>query len=152
MADLLINGLDALTEYGVRMDDDFIDTLAAPSELKSFVENESRVEDGKRVLISNIRKASREITLKFTLSAKYTEDNGDYETSRAAMQTDFKAKKAKFMSVLESGNLTIKIPKVSDDVYHLIYTGKSMKYHLSRTLTFCTIAAKFVEPNPTNRT
>ena len=39
----------------------------------------------------------------------------------------------------------------SSEVYHLIYTGKSVTYAQSLDRTFGKISAKFNEPNPANR-
>ena len=50
MAELIINGREALKEWGVRMGDNFLDVLGAPVPLKEFIENKSRLEHGKQVL------------------------------------------------------------------------------------------------------
>ena len=44
MAELIINGREALKEWGVRMGDNFLDVLGAPVPLKEFIENKSRLE------------------------------------------------------------------------------------------------------------
>ena len=38
MAELIINGREALKEWGVRMGDNFLDVLGAPVPLKEFIE------------------------------------------------------------------------------------------------------------------
>ena len=43
MAELIINGREALKEWGVRMGDNFLDVLGAPVPLKEFIENKSRM-------------------------------------------------------------------------------------------------------------
>ena len=53
MADLLINGRDAYKTWGVRMGDKFLDVLGASLPMKEFIENKSRLEHGKRVIINN---------------------------------------------------------------------------------------------------
>lgn len=50
------------------------------------------------------------------------------------------------------GAVTIQIPEVNDDVYHLVYKGKGTDYGMDGTRTFCHMILKFDEPNPTNRT
>lgn len=142
--ELLINRADAYVRYGVRMGKDFINNLLADAELKPFVESESRAEDGKRVIVTNIRKASREITLTFTISANHNKD-------LSIMQADFATKYSNFMDLLNRGVVDIKVPLVSNATYRLIYTGKGVKYGLSKTRTFCTFTAKFEEPNPAGR-
>lgn len=136
--ELIINGKDAWTLWGVNMGDGFIDTLDAPLPMKEYIENESRLEDGKRVLTSNAKKDSREITLSFTITG--TSEN------------DYRTKKKAFEAELYKGSLTVSVPKVSADVYHLIYTGKNISYGLSIDRCFGRLSAKFEEPNPSERT
>lgn len=51
MSDLLINTQDAYTTWGVRIGEGFLDVLGASSPMKEFIENKSRLEHGKRVII-----------------------------------------------------------------------------------------------------
>ena len=53
MTDLLINNKNAYITWGVRMGDGFLDTIGAPAPMKEFIENKSRLEHGKRVIVSN---------------------------------------------------------------------------------------------------
>lgn len=144
MTELTINGIDAWNAWGVKMGDGFIDALCSSGELKSFIENESRAEDGKRVLVTNIRKASREITLTFTIQGVY---NKDIATSKSSFTRNMK----RFIAELEKGIVDIQIPTRSSEIFHLIYAGKGVKYKYSRNFTFCSFVAKFIEPNPANR-
>ena len=137
MADLLINGDDAFVKYGVRMGYGFLNSLGNPLEMKEDVENESRLEHGKQVLLQNRRVDSRELNLEFTIQG----------TSRP----DYKAKKAAFLSLLYGGMITIKVTDDSDDVYRLIYKGTSQTYAQSKTRCFCKMTLRFEEPNPMNR-
>ena len=66
-AKLLINNKDAYVTWGVRMDDGFLTALCAPCTMKEYIENESRLEHGKRVVTDNAKVASREVTLAFTI-------------------------------------------------------------------------------------
>lgn len=136
--ELIINGKDAWTQWGVNMGKGFIDTLDAPLPMKEYIENESRLEDGKRVLTSNVKKDSREITLSFTITG--------------TSESDYRSKKKAFETELYNGALTISVPKISGDVYHLIYTGKNVSYGLSLDRCFGNFSAKFEEPNPSDRT
>ena len=74
MADLLINGRDAYKTWGVRMGDKFLDVLGASLPMKEFIENKSRLEHGKRVIINNPKIDEREITLSFTRSEEHTSE------------------------------------------------------------------------------
>ena len=48
--ELLINGKDAWTTWGVCMGEGFLDSIDAPAPMKDYIENESRLEHGKRVI------------------------------------------------------------------------------------------------------
>lgn len=136
--ELFINGKDAWTTWGVNMGDKFIDNIDAPLANKEYIENESRLEDGKRVITSNAKVASREITLGFTITG--------------TSQEDYRAKKKAFETELRSGGFTVNIPALGSEVYHLIYTGKSISYGLSLDRRFGHFTMKCEEPNPANRT
>ena len=47
--ELRINGKDAYTTWGISMDNNALSELMTPSSNKTFIENESRLEHGKRV-------------------------------------------------------------------------------------------------------
>lgn len=135
--DLIINGLDAYTTWGVSMGDDFIDAIEAPLSVKDYISNESRLEHGKRVITdaSIIRLSSRDITLQFHIF-------GD-------SALDYRAKKKAFEQILYNGILDIQIPSRGSEIYHLIYLGKQITF--AQTFSECKLTAKFEEPNPANR-
>ena len=137
MAYLLINNKDAYTIWGVRMGEGFLDVLGASSPMKEFIENKSRLEHGKRVIINNPKVDEREITLSFTIEGN--------------SQSDYQAKKKAFFEELYKGAVDIQVPANSNEIYHLIYLGKSVTYAQSLDRTFGKISAKFNEPNPANR-
>jgi len=136
-SDLLINGSDAYETYGIRMGDDFIDNINAFPTMKAYVENTSRLEHGKRVVIGNPKVSSNSVTLTFLLEG--------------STHADFLTKKAAFLAELAKGYITIQVPKDSDDVYHLIYK-KGTSYAQNPQRTFCKVACQFDEPSPNNRT
>ena len=138
MSDLLINTQDAYTTWGVRMGEGFLDVLGASSPMKEFIENKSRLEHGKRVIINDPKIDEREITLSFTIEGN--------------SQSDYQAKKKAFFEELYKGVVDIQVPANSNEIYHLIYLGKSVAYAQSFDQTFEKISAKFNEPNPANRT
>lgn len=138
MSDLLINTQDAYTTWGVRMGEGFLDVLGASSPMKEFIENKSRLEHGKRVIINDPKIDEREITLPFTIEGN--------------SQSDYQAKKKAFFEELYKGVVDIQVPANSNEIYHLIYLGKSVAYAQSLDHTFGKISAKFNEPNPANRT
>lgn len=134
---LLINGNDAWETYGIKMGNDFLDSLNAFPTMKDYIENTSRLEHGKRVMTTNVKVDSATVSLTFLLEG--------------TSQDDFKTKRAAFMEVLVKGEVTIQVPKDSDDVYHLIYK-KGTSYAQNYQRTFCKIVCSFEEPNPMNRT
>lgn len=134
MIELLINGKDAYLEWGIRMGDKFLDALGASVPMKEFIENKSRLEHGKRVLLTNPRLDSREITLTFTIEGETPSDYAD--------------KKKRFYDELYKVKMTIQVPENGNEVYHLNYLGKSISYAQSLDRTFGKISSKFEEPNP----
>ena len=135
--DLLINGKDAWTTWGVRIGDNFLDVIGASAPMKEFIENKSSLEHGKRVVVGNPKLDERDITLTFTIEG--------------VSKSDYQAKKKAFFNELYKGMVTIKVPNNSEDVYYLIYTGKNVSYGQSLDRTFGKISMKFNEPNPSKR-
>lgn len=137
MGNLLINGMDALDMWGVRMGNGFIDALDTPLTMKEYIENESRIEHGKRVLAVEPRISSRSVTLPFTIEGE--------------SQSDYQTKKKSFESELYKGFITIQIPDNSNDVFKLIYKGQCASYGQNKSRSFGKFSAKFEEPNPADR-
>lgn len=137
IGELYINGKDAYTEWGVNMGDGFLNAIDSFAPLKEYIENESRLEHGKRVILSSTRVASRDLTLHFTIKGN--------------SEGDFRAKRRAFEEELRKGLIEVNVPALGGDIYRLIYTGKSVNYSMNVARTFCTMSAKFEEPNPMNR-
>lgn len=135
--DLFINGKDAWTTFGVNMGDGFLDAIDAILPMKDYIESSSRQEHGKRVITDNAKVDSREITLSFTITG--------------ASESDYRTKKTAFQNELQKGNVEIKIPALGNEIYKLIYSGKSISYGLSLDRCFGKISSKFEEPNPMDR-
>lgn len=136
--ELIINNKDAYSTWGVRMGDGFLDTISTPSPMKEYIENKSRLEHGKRVIVSNPKQDEREITLTFTIEGN--------------SKSDYQSKKNSFFNELYSGKVDIKVPDNGSEVYHLIYLGKSITYAQSVDRKFGKVSMKFSEPNPADRT
>lgn len=136
MNDLIINGKDAFVTWGVRMGDGFLDAIEPFPTMKSDVDNESRLEDGKRVIAFNRKVSSNDVTLTFTLEGKDT--------------ADFVKKKDAFIEVLKEKEITVCIPLNSEKVYRLLYR-QGTSYAQNTQRTFCKVACKFNEANPMNR-
>ena len=131
------------TLSGVKMGDGFRDELYAPLELKEFVTNESRLENGCRVLTidtnsnSLAKIASRNISLEFCI---YGSNEGEFLANRNALFTE-----------LYKGSVTLQVPELGSEVFHLIYQGKSNTYSSGLSRRACRVKVSFQEPNPSNR-
>lgn len=136
MADLKINNID-MDDWGIRMDKGFISALGCPPPMKSFIENSSRLEDGKRVLVRNPRVNARSLTLGFTIQGKTP---GEYQK-----------RKNMFLQELQKGYVDIQVPTWSSDIFHLVYTGQNITYDESKSRLFGKMMCKFEEPNPAHR-
>lgn len=134
---LYINGKDAWTTWGVRMGEGFLDALDAPLPMKDYIENESRLEHGKRMITTGAKVDSREVTLGFTIAG--------------TSESDYRSKKKAFLSELQQGAFTVEVPALGPEVYRLVYTGKSVSYGLSLGRTFGHFSMKATEPDPTDR-
>jgi hypothetical protein len=135
--DLIINGKDAFITWGVRMGDGFLDAIDGFNEMKDYIENESRIEHGKRMITDNARVASREIALQFTIEG--------------SSESDYRTKKKAFQAELEKGTVKINVPSLGNEVYKLVYLGKSLSYGMNSARCFGKVSSKFCEPNPTDR-
>lgn len=137
MAGLLINGKDALTEWGVRMGDNFLDVLNGYYPMKDYITNNDRTQDGVQY-IGMPKVNERSLTLNFTMEGNSA--------------SDFVAKNRAFKEVMRARDIAIQVPADSPDVYHLKYTGKNCTFARNTERTFAKIGLAFIEPNPTVRT
>ncbi|WP_071146673.1 hypothetical protein [Bacteroides ihuae] len=137
MADLIINNKDALQTWGVKIGEGFIDAIFAPSPLKEFIENKSRLENGKRVTYNNPKVDERDVTLVFNLEG--------------ISQADYLLKYKAFKAELEKGRIEIKVPVLGEEIYRLTYQ-KSTSFAMNTLRTFSKLSVKFQEANPADRT
>lgn len=116
MADLIINGFDAFLQWGIRMGDGFLDAIFAPEPLKEFIENKSRLNNGKQVVYNNPKIDERDVTLVFTLEGRSPDD--------------YLSKYAAFKVELQKGKMEIIVPALGNQVYRLTYlrSASSVKY------------------------
>ena len=135
--ELFINGKDAWNEWGVQMGNGFLDSLDGFFKMKPYIESNSRLEHGKKIITSNAKVDSRDITLDFTITGM--------------SESDYRSKKKAFQLELQAGSFTLKVPSLGNDVYNMVYTGDGMSYALSLSRRFGHFSAKFTEPNPMNR-
>lgn len=120
------------------MGEGFLDAIDAPLPMKDYIENESRLENGKRMITTNAKVDSRDVTLSFTITG--------------TSESDYRTKKKAFQSELQQGAFTVRVPSLETEVYHFVYTGKNISYGLSLDRKFGHFSVKVTEPDPTDRT
>ena len=130
-----INGHDAYTTWGISFDQTALSTLMTPSPNKAYIENKSRLEDGKRVIVHNPKVDERSVTLTFNLTAK----NED----------EFFAKYNSFCEELKNGYMEIKTKYQEDVVYRMVYESCTQFSQLIREIA--KFSLKLTEPDPTDR-
>lgn len=131
-----INDKDSYTTWGISMDTSSLSALMAPPPMKEFIENKSRLENGKRVITSNSKIDERNITLTFNLTAK-SEDQ-------------FFARYNSFCEELATGVLHIRSKYQPNVVYKTIYFSCNQFTQFMRGIA--SFSLKLVEPNPADRT
>lgn len=133
---LIINGKDAFTTWGVVLEQDALSALMAPAPLKPFPENKSRIEHGKQVLTTIAAKIDeRTISLPLIMTA--------------ATEAAFRAAYFAFVTELQAGALTITTSFLPGVKFRMIYENCQQFTQFQRQ------TAKFLlrltEPNPNNR-
>ncbi len=135
LGDLYINSQDAWATWKVAMGNGFIENLLVPAGLKEFIENESRLENGKRVITTIPKVSSRDVTLTFNIHGDTT--------------TEYLSNYAAFVAILQAGTVKIRVPAINM-TFNLIYK-KSSSFNIGRARMDSSLAVKFEEPDPTNR-
>lgn len=129
--------LDAYGEFGAIMGDGFADALNGITPLKDYITFNSRVLTGKDYRVKPVLD-SRDLTLQFHIF-------GD-------SPSDYRARKERFSAFLFSDPcVTVYVPKMGEQYFKLVYTGKSVTYSESFSGARGSVSAKFVEPDPTDR-
>lgn len=134
--ELYINGKDAYQTWGISMDDTSLSELMTPPANKAFIENESRLQHGKRVVTANPKLDQRNLTLQINLTA--------------TTETQFFARYSGFCRELATGLLHIKTKYQPGVVYKTIYLSCSQFSQFMRGIG--KFSLKLCEPNPTDRT
>lgn len=128
MAELLINGKDAIS-IGVRMGEGFINELRNFYPMKEYVTNESRLENGRRIIYGQGKKDYREVSLIFTVEA----DNPDI----------FSRNLQSFEDILYGERVQIEVPQRG--LKRILTYRKSTNFAGSYDNTFCKVMVRFTE-------
>ena len=117
------------------MDDTSLSALMAPPPNKSLIENKSRLEHGKRVVIDNVKVDERDVTLQINITAP----NKDVFFSRYMS----------FCNELKKGKLYIRTKYQPDITYKMIYIScKQFSQFMQGIGKF---SLRLNEPNPEDR-
>lgn len=134
--ELFINGKDAYLTWGISMDDTSLSELMTPPANKAVIENESRLQHGKRVVMSDLKLDQRNLTLQINLTA--------------TTEAQFFARYSDFCKELATGVLDIKTKYQPDVVYKTIYLSCGQFSQFMRGIG--KFSLKLNEPNPNDRT
>lgn len=134
--ELYINGKDAYTTWGMSMDETALSELMTPPANKAFVENESRNQHGKRIVIADPKLSERNLTLQVNLTA--------------SDEQQFMGRYSSFCEELATGSLEIKTKYQPGVVYKTIYQSCSQFSQFMRGIG--KFVLKLSEPNPNDRT
>ena len=130
--ELNINGYDAYTTWGVSLDMTGLSALMTPPGNKAVVENETRLEHGRRYINTTPRMASREVTLTINMSAP--------------SESVFLTRYAAFCQQLATGELVICTKYQPNVHYHFLYRSCQQFTELQRGVA--KFVLKLTEPNP----
>lgn len=139
---MTINGKDAYTQWGAYLLDGSVSALLMPPATKAYISNESRMQDGKRVIRTDktgnslTRVAARDITLLIGITAYG--------------YADLMAKLDGLTAELRKDTAAVKVRETGNTVYHLDYVSCNNFSQLRGRLA--KYALKFNEPNPADRT
>lgn len=133
--ELFINGKDAYTTWGISMDETSLSALMTPPPSKTFIENKSRLEHGKRIIRTNPKVDERDLTLQINLTAKNEEQ--------------FFARYLSFCVELETGSLNIRTKYHPDILYRTTYVSCQQFSEFMRGIG--KFVLKLNEPNPKDR-
>lgn len=129
--------LDAYDNWGVSLGESALTNLMTPAAPKAFVANESRLEDGKRYILSTLRLQERKVTLDVNMVAK---------------------DRATFLRRYEYFLLTVRIAKVIKLKHRLLpyYTFRLLYNDCTNYTQYleggiAKMSLTFTEPDPTDR-
>ena len=134
--ELFINGKDAYIEYGLSMQTSGLSSLMTPVPNKEYIQNKSRQEHGKRVIVSDPKLDERDLSLSVHITSKTKED--------------FLSKYSRFCDVLAKGSIEISTVYQPDIVYRMNYVSCSQFSEFRLGIAKFTL--RLNEPNPANRT
>ncbi|WP_289059947.1 hypothetical protein [uncultured Bacteroides sp.] len=133
---LIINGENADEKWGISLGESSLSELMTPPANKAFIENESRLQHGKQILVANPKVEARNLTLQLNLTA--------------ATKSAFFDKYNLFCKeVLATGVLNIETGYQEGVVYKMIYVSCSQFSQFMQGIA--KFSLKLIEPDPSDR-
>ena len=133
---LIINGENADEKWGISLGESSLSELMTPRANKEFIENESRLQHGKQILVANPKVEARNLTLQLNLTA--------------ATKSAFFDKYNLFCKeVLATGVLNIETGYQEEVVYKTIYVSCSQFSQFMQGIA--KFSLKLIEPDPSDR-
>lgn len=132
---LIINGKNAKTEWGVLTTGNTLSALLAFPPMKENPSFTSRLEHGSRIDASDPKVAQRDLNLEIQMTADSPQQ--------------FYLRRASFEAELQKGAFTLSVSDKPNVIYHLIYNSCPQYTQFCRGIA--TLALKCTEPNPTDR-
>ena len=133
---LIINGENADEKWGISLGESSLSELMTPPANKAFIENESRLQHGKQILVANPKVEARNLTLQLNLTA--------------ATKSAFFDKYNLFCKeVLATGVLNIESGYQEEVVYKTIYVSCSQFSQFMQGIA--KFSLKLIEPDPSDR-
>ncbi|MFV0536841.1 MAG: hypothetical protein ACK5M3_05635 [Dysgonomonas sp.] len=131
--ELYINGKDAWLTWGVYLEDGSEEKLLLPPPNKEYIENKSRSQPGKQIILRNPQPDERDVQVVFCISAR---DRKDYMR-----------KYRLFVNALKNGLIAFKVTSI----YTVFQFTTTSFTNLSFFNRLGKLSVKFNEPNPSNR-
>lgn len=133
---LIINGENTGEKWGISLGESSLSELMTPPANKAFIENESRLQHGKQILVANPKLEARNLTLQLNLTA--------------ATKSAFFDKYNLFCKeVLATGVLNIETGYQEGVVYKTIYVSCSQFSQFMQGIA--KFSLKLIEPDPSDR-
>ena len=133
---LIINGENADEKWGISLGESSLSELMTPPANKAFIENESRLQHVKQILVANPKVEARNLTLQLNLTA--------------ATKSAFFDKYNLFCKeVLATGVLNIETGYQEEVVYKTIYVSCSQFSQFMQGIA--KFSLKLIEPDPSDR-
>ena len=128
------NGIDIRKRYNTHLANNAYNAFLGAPEMKSYVENESRSQDGTSVLVSKPRVKKRSVTFELIIKGN--------------TKAEFLHNYNSILSILTSGWVEISIPDLGY-TYKMVYENSTKIGQFN--LLSGKLAVKMSEPNPKNR-